>query len=83
MELRWLFSLAVMIFLLRSLVAICVAAFTVSAAPSPTTHAAPPIVMLDKGKFIGTTADGLNRFLGIPFAQPPSVVDVGSTLSFD
>ncbi|KAH8977833.1 carotenoid ester lipase precursor [Lactarius akahatsu] len=30
-----------------------------------------PIVTLDMGTFVGTTADGLNKFLGIPFARPP------------
>ncbi|KAI9434682.1 Alpha/Beta hydrolase protein [Lactarius indigo] len=38
---------------------------------APTTHATPPIVTLDRGKFTGTTADGVNKFLGIPFAKPP------------
>ncbi|KAH9970734.1 carotenoid ester lipase precursor [Lactifluus volemus] len=30
-----------------------------------------PIVTLDSGSFIGTTSNGINNFLGIPFAQPP------------
>ncbi|KAH9970754.1 Alpha/Beta hydrolase protein [Lactifluus volemus] len=30
-----------------------------------------PTVTLDNGAFIGTTSDGINKFLGIPFAQPP------------
>ncbi|KAI9454054.1 Alpha/Beta hydrolase protein [Lactarius psammicola] len=53
-----------------SLVAICAAAATVLAATTPL-PSAPPIVTLDRGTFIGTTANGLNKFLGIPFAQPP------------
>src|SRR6266702_6721023 len=67
-----------MAFLRASLVAICAATATVLAAP--TIYAIHPIVTIDKGKFIGTTADGVNKFLGIPFAKPPSVVDIGSTL---
>jgi len=66
-----------MAFLRASLIAICAATATVLAAP--TIYATPPIVTLDKGKFIGTTADGVNKFLGIPFAKPPSVVAVGLT----
>ena len=56
------------------LVTICAAAATVVAAP--TIHDSRPTVTLDDGKFIGTTANGTNSFLSIPFAQPPSVVDV-------
>jgi acetylcholinesterase len=37
-----------------------------------------PTVTLDGGTFIGTTANGTNRFLGIPFAHPPSVLYFGS-----
>ncbi len=68
---RQLFSLAFMIFLLTSLVAICAAASTLSVT-LPAFNAS-PIVALDKGKFIGTTVNGINQFLGIPFARPPSV----------
>ncbi|KAH9970732.1 carotenoid ester lipase precursor [Lactifluus volemus] len=32
---------------------------------------ASPTVTLDSGSFIGTTSNGINSFLGIPFAQPP------------
>ncbi|KAH9970751.1 Alpha/Beta hydrolase protein [Lactifluus volemus] len=32
---------------------------------------ASPTVTLDCGVFIGTTSDGINKFLGIPYAQPP------------
>ncbi|KAH9053688.1 Alpha/Beta hydrolase protein [Lactarius vividus] len=58
-----------MVFLRALLIATCAATATVSA--SPTTHATPPIVTLDRGKFIGTAAGGVNKFLGIPFAKPP------------
>ncbi|KAH9030327.1 carotenoid ester lipase precursor [Lactarius pseudohatsudake] len=58
-----------MAFLRELLVFICAATATVLAAP--TIPATCPIVTLDRGTFIGTTTDGVNRFLGIPFAQPP------------
>ncbi|KAH9178044.1 carotenoid ester lipase precursor [Lactarius sanguifluus] len=58
-----------MVFLRALLIAICAATATVSA--SPAIYATPPIVTLDRGKFIGTAADGVNKFLGIPFAKPP------------
>ncbi|KAH9175637.1 Alpha/Beta hydrolase protein [Lactarius sanguifluus] len=59
-----------MAFLRELVVFICAATATVLAAPAiPATC---PIVTLDRGTFTGTTADGVNRFLGIPFAQPPS-----------
>ncbi|KAH9970733.1 carotenoid ester lipase precursor [Lactifluus volemus] len=32
---------------------------------------ASPTVTLDSGSFTGTTSNGINNFLGIPFAQPP------------
>jgi hypothetical protein len=67
-----------MVFLRALLVAIWAATSTVSAAPSA--YANYPIVTLDSGTFIGTTANGTNRFLGIPFAQPPCVVDFGLAL---
>ncbi|KAH8989912.1 carotenoid ester lipase precursor [Lactarius hatsudake] len=53
-----------------SLFAICAAVATVFAATLPITSSS-PIVKLDKGTFVGTTANGTNKFLGIPFAQPP------------
>ncbi|KAH9170119.1 alpha beta-hydrolase [Lactarius sanguifluus] len=56
--------------LLVSFFAICVAAATVLAATPPITSSS-PIVKLDRGTFVGTTANGTNKFLGIPFAQPP------------
>ncbi|KAH9040256.1 carotenoid ester lipase precursor [Lactarius hengduanensis] len=52
-----------------SLFAICAAAATVLAASPPTYSG--PIVTLDRGTFVGTTANGINEFLGIPFAKPP------------
>ncbi|KAF8272611.1 Alpha/Beta hydrolase protein [Lactarius quietus] len=58
-----------MVFLRALLVAIWAVTAPVSAAPS--THSDYPIVTLDSGTFIGTTANGTNKFLGIPFAQPP------------
>ncbi|KAH9035785.1 carotenoid ester lipase precursor [Lactarius pseudohatsudake] len=51
-----------------SLIIICTATATVSATVIDATC---PIVTLDMGTFVGTTADGLNKFLGIPFARPP------------
>ena len=67
-----------MAFLRVTLVAVCAATTTVLAAP--TTYTTPPIVTLDKGTFIGTSNGSVNSFLGIPFAQPPLVVDVISAL---
>ncbi len=67
-----------MAFLRALLVIICAATATVLA--TSTMHDTCPIVTLDKGTFIGIKADGVNKFLGIPFAQPPSVVDFGSAL---
>ncbi|KAI9442992.1 Alpha/Beta hydrolase protein [Lactarius indigo] len=58
-----------MAFLRVSLLVICAATATILA--TPTTHPTSPIVTLDKGTFIGTTANGVNKFLGIPFAKPP------------
>ena len=63
-----------MVFLRSKLFTFCAATATVLAVP--TTTATPPIVTLDEGTFIGTSNGGVNTFLGIPFAQPPSVVDV-------
>ena len=60
------------------LVAICTAMATVLGAP--TIRATGPIVTLDEGTFIGTTASGVDMFLGIPFARPPFVVDIDLTL---
>jgi hypothetical protein len=74
---RQLFSSAVMAFLRKLLVTICAATALEAVLAAPTIHATGPIVTLDGGTFIGTTADGVNQFLGIPFAQPPSVADVG------
>ena len=71
---RHLFSVAVMALLRGLLVAICFATATVLAVPS--IRATGPIVTLDAGTFIGTTASGVDMFLGIPFAQPPFVVDI-------
>src|SRR6266702_2386906 len=70
-----------MVSLRVSLAAIYAVAATVLAATPPPIRSTSPIVTLDRGTFIGTTANGINKFLGIPFAQPPSVVDFGSALS--
>ncbi|KAI9442990.1 alpha beta-hydrolase [Lactarius indigo] len=51
------------------LLAICAAAATVLATSPPTYSG--PIVKLDRGTFVGSTANGTNKFLGIPFAKPP------------
>ncbi|KAF8261989.1 Alpha/Beta hydrolase protein, partial [Lactarius quietus] len=53
-----------------SFLAICATAVTVLATSLPILPTS-PIVTLDKGEFTGTTANGMNKFLGIPFAQPP------------
>jgi hypothetical protein len=65
-----------MVFLRALLVPVWVATTTVFA--SPLTDSTCPVVKLDEGTFIGTTTNGTNSFLGIPFAHPPSVLDVGS-----
>ena len=67
-----------MTFLWAKLVALGIATATVLA--SPTSYTTPPVVTLDKGTFIGTSNGSVNSFLGIPFAQPPLVVDVISAL---
>ncbi|KAN0142053.1 Alpha/Beta hydrolase fold [Lactarius tabidus] len=59
----------VMAFLRSLLVAVWIATATVLASPS--TQTTYPTVTLDKGTFTGTTANGTNKFLGIPFAHPP------------
>ena len=64
-----------MVFLRVSLFAIYAAAATVLAAYTPTPPTAPSVT-LDRGLFTGTTANGTNKFLGIPFAQLPSVIDI-------
>ncbi|KAI0036273.1 Alpha/Beta hydrolase protein [Vararia minispora EC-137] len=38
---------------------------------SPSRAAGPPSVRLDKGVLIGASSDGINAFLGVPFARPP------------
>jgi hypothetical protein len=70
------FSLADMVFPRALLVSVWVVTTTVFA--SPLTDSTYPIVTLDRGTFIGTTANGTNSFLGIPFAHPPSVLYFGS-----
>lgn len=63
-----------MAFLRVSLVVFCAATATVLAT-SPPVPPTTPIVILDQGKFIGTTVNGVNMYLGIPYAQPPFVVE--------
>ncbi|KAN0124156.1 Alpha/Beta hydrolase fold [Lactarius tabidus] len=58
-----------MVFLRALLVPLWLITATVFASPS--TDSTGPVVTLDKGTFIGTTANGTNSFLGIPFAHPP------------
>jgi carboxylesterase type B len=58
-----------MAFLQAKLFALCAATASVLAARA--TYSTPTIVTLDEGTFIGTSNDGVNTFLGIPFAQPP------------
>ncbi|KAF8845026.1 alpha/beta-hydrolase [Paxillus ammoniavirescens] len=44
-----------------------------STSASPTTSvASPPTVALDNGTFTGVVSAGVNKFLGIPYAQPPT-----------
>ena len=66
-------------FLWAKLVALGFATATVLA--DPTSYDSPPTVTLDNGTFIGRSNDGVNMFLGIPFAQSPLVVDIGYALS--
>lgn len=50
-----------------SLVAAVTSLLAVNAAPAPTG----PVVVLNQGKYTGISANGINSFLGLPFAQPP------------
>ncbi|KAF8264081.1 alpha beta-hydrolase [Lactarius quietus] len=59
-----------MTLLRASFVAICTMAITVLAT-SPQIVPTSPVVTLDRGEFTGTTANGISKFLGIPFAKPP------------
>ncbi|KAH9970755.1 carotenoid ester lipase precursor [Lactifluus volemus] len=54
-------------FLQASLVALCAVISTVSAIHINIATT----VKLDNGTFIGTTSNGITKFLGIPFAKPP------------
>jgi hypothetical protein len=56
-------------FLQASLVALCAVISTVSAIHINIATT----VKLDNGTFIGTKSNGITKFLGIPFAKPPSV----------
>ena len=48
-----------------------------AASAFPLTPRGAPAVQLDQGTFIGTTDGTTNKFLGIPFAQPPCVFPAG------
>ena len=54
------------------LVTLCAAIAAVSVIPTIRATT----VQLDNGTFIGTTSNGVNKFLGIPFAQPPCVTSL-------
>ena len=68
--------LVVMVVIHTFLFSVWVAITTVFVSPS--TDSTCPVVVLDKGTFVGKTANGTNKFLGIPFARPPSVLDLCS-----
>jgi hypothetical protein len=74
-----IFSLMIIVSPRVLLGVMCAATATVCAVPSKL--ATYPIATLDEGTFVGKTANGTNMFLGIPFAQPPYVVDFGPALS--
>ena len=40
----------------------------------PASKRASPAIVLDDGTFTGTTTGTVDKFLGIPFAQPPLVI---------
>jgi acetylcholinesterase len=59
-----------------SLKASFLASFALSAllvAGSPAARA-PPSISLNGGTFVGTSGNGVQKFLGIPYAQPPCVL---------
>ncbi|KAH9039114.1 carotenoid ester lipase precursor [Lactarius pseudohatsudake] len=58
------------------LVAICAVTTISTVLAIPTTRSASPIVALGGGEFIGTTSDGVNKFLGIPLRNHRSVGDL-------
>ena len=67
-----IFTLVIMAFFRGFLVTVCAATATVLA--TPTIRTPNPAITLDRGTFIGIAANGVNEFRGIPFAQPPFVV---------
>jgi hypothetical protein len=56
-----------------SLVGLCAVISILLATP---VNGGGPTVQLDNGTFIGTASNGTNQFLGIPYAQPPSVMSL-------
>jgi len=52
-------------------VAICVVALSSAPAASADDSSLPPIALTESGVVIGSTTDGVNQFLGIPYAAPP------------
>jgi para-nitrobenzyl esterase len=52
-------------------VAICVVALSAAPTASAGESSHPPIALTESGVVIGSTTDGVNQFLGIPYAAPP------------
>lgn len=60
---------------LLSLLSLCLSPLlfsTTSVEAIPTSKRANPTIQLDEGTFTGTTTGTIDKFLGIPFAQPPT-----------
>lgn len=55
----------------RSLLASCLAAWLALGGPAPAGNDGAPTVRLDSGVVSGRAEDGINTFLGIPYAAPP------------
>jgi para-nitrobenzyl esterase len=51
--------------------AICVVALSSAPTASAGDSSHPPIALTESGVVIGSTTDGVNQFLGIPYAAPP------------
>jgi para-nitrobenzyl esterase len=52
-------------------VAICVVALSSAPTASADDSSHPPIALTESGVVIGSTTDGVNEFLGMPYAAPP------------